>query len=47
MMSIIIGAALAHLGWHELEQRVDREALLRRLGAAVLMTVAIAVYALK
>ena len=47
MMSICIGAALAHLGWHELEQRVDREALLRRLGAAVLMTVAIAVYAMK
>lgn len=47
MMSIVIGAALAHLGWHELEQRVEREALLRRLGAAVLMTVAIAVYAMK
>lgn len=47
MMSIVIGAALAHLGWHELEQRVDREALLRRLGAAVLMTAAIAVYAIQ
>lgn len=46
IMSIVIGAALADLGWHELEQRVDRAALVRRIGAAALMTAAIAVYAL-
>lgn len=46
IMSIVIGAALAHLGWHELEQQVDRAALIRRIGAAALMTAAIAVYAL-
>ena len=44
VMSVAIGAALAHLGWHELEQRVDRSTLLRRLTAAVLMTAAIALY---
>ncbi len=43
-MSVVLGAALGHLGWHELEQRVDRGTFLRRLAAAVLMTVAIAVY---
>jgi len=44
VMSVAIGAALAHLGWHELEQRVDRITLLRRLAAALLMTAAIALY---
>lgn len=44
IMSVVIGAALAHLGWHELEQRVDRATLLRRIAAAGLMTAAIAVY---
>lgn len=44
VMSVAIGAALAHLGWHELEQRVDRATLLRRLTAALLMTAAIALY---
>ena len=44
VMSVAIGAALAHLGWHELEQRVDRVTLLRRLAAALLMTAAIALY---
>ncbi len=44
VMSVAIGAALAHLGWHELEQRVDRSTLLRRLTAALLMTAAIALY---
>ena len=43
IMSVVVGAALAHLGWHELEQRVDRLTLLRRVAAAVLMTAAIAV----
>ena len=44
VMSVAIGAALAHLGSHELEQRVDRVTLLRRLAAALLMTAAIALY---
>lgn len=44
ILSVVIGALLAHLGWHELEQRVDRATLARRIGAAVLMTAAIAVY---
>ena len=44
VMSVAIGAALANLGWHELEQRVDRATLLRRLAAALLMTAAIALY---
>lgn len=46
IMSVVIGAFLAHLGWHELEQRVDRATLARRVGAATLMTAAIAVYVL-
>lgn len=46
IMSVVIGATLAHLGWHELEQRVDRATLVRRIGAASLMTAAIAVYVL-
>jgi hypothetical protein len=43
-MSVALGAVLAHLGWHELEQRVDRGTFLRRLAAAAFMTAAIAVY---
>jgi drug/metabolite transporter (DMT)-like permease len=46
IMSVVIGATLAHLGWHELEQPVDRATLVRRIGAASLMTAAIAVYVL-
>jgi drug/metabolite transporter (DMT)-like permease len=46
LMSVALGAALAHLGWHELEQRVDRATLLRRLAAALLMTAAITLYVL-
>lgn len=42
MMSIAIGAALAHAGWHALETRIDRRTLVRRLVAAGLMTAAIA-----
>jgi drug/metabolite transporter (DMT)-like permease len=45
VMAIVIGAVLAHLGWHELEDRVDRFTLLRRVMAAALMTAAIALYA--
>jgi drug/metabolite transporter (DMT)-like permease len=44
VMSVAIGATMANLGWHELEQRVDRATLLRRLAAALLMTAAIALY---
>jgi hypothetical protein len=44
IMSVVLGAGLAQLGWHELEQRVDRATLLRRLAAAALMTAAIALY---
>jgi len=46
IMSVVIGATLAHLGWHELEQRVDAATLVRRVCAASLMTAAIAVYVL-
>lgn len=46
MMSIGMGAALAHAGWHDLETRVDRRTLVRRLVAAALMTAAIAIYVL-
>jgi len=45
-MSVVLGAVLAHLGWHELEQRVDRATLLKRMAAAALMTAAIALYAI-
>jgi drug/metabolite transporter (DMT)-like permease len=44
VLAVVFGAALAHLGWHELEQRVDRATLVRRVAAALLMTAAIAVY---
>ncbi len=44
VMSVALGAVLASRGWHELEQRVDRSVLLRRLAAAFLMTAAIALY---
>lgn len=45
LMAVALGALLARRGWHELEQRVDRATLLRRVFAAALMTVAIALYA--
>jgi drug/metabolite transporter (DMT)-like permease len=44
VLAVIFGAALAHLGWHELEQQVDRATLVRRVAAALLMTGAIAAY---
>jgi drug/metabolite transporter (DMT)-like permease len=44
IMAVVLGALLAHLGWHDLEEKVDRGTLLRRLTAAVLMTAAIAAY---
>jgi hypothetical protein len=44
VMSVVIGAVLAHLGWHDLESRVDQSMFFKRLAAAVLMTAAIATY---
>jgi len=44
VMSVVIGAVLAHLGWHDLESRVDRLMLMKRIAAAILMTAAIASY---
>jgi hypothetical protein len=46
IMSVVLGAMLAHLGWHDLEQRVDRATLVKRMTAAALMTAAIALYAI-
>ncbi|MGA1619659.1 MAG: chloride channel protein, partial [Pirellulales bacterium] len=42
--SVVIGAVLAHLGWHDLESRVDQIMFFKRLAAAVLMTAAIGTY---
>jgi len=44
VMSVVIGAALARAGWHDLEERVDRATLLKRIAAAMLMTAAIALW---
>jgi drug/metabolite transporter (DMT)-like permease len=44
IMSVVLGAVLAHHGWHELESRVDRSMLIKRIIAAALMTGAIGVY---
>ncbi|MFM9058701.1 MAG: EamA family transporter [Planctomycetaceae bacterium] len=46
IMAVLAGVALAHAGWHDLEERVDRVTLARRFGAAALMTAAIALSAL-
>jgi drug/metabolite transporter (DMT)-like permease len=46
LFAIVIGASLAHAGWHGLETLVDRRTLIRRLLAAGLMTAAIALYVL-
>lgn len=46
LFSVVLGAVLAHRGWHELEPPVTRGALLRRLAAAAFMTAAIAVYSI-
>lgn len=45
VMAIVIGAALARGGWHDLEERVDRGTLLRRVAAGTLMVAAILLYA--
>jgi drug/metabolite transporter (DMT)-like permease len=44
IMSVALGAVLAHHGWHELESRVDRVMFAKRIIAAALMTAAIGVY---
>jgi hypothetical protein len=44
VMAIAIGAGLAHAGWHDLEERVDRATLLRRVAAGSLMVAAILLY---
>jgi len=44
VMAVVIGAGLARAGWHDLEERVDRATFARRVAAALLMVVAIAVY---
>lgn len=44
IMSVVLGAVLAHHGWHELEPRVDRTMFIKRIVAAALMTAAIGVY---
>ncbi|MGI9177749.1 MAG: EamA family transporter [Pirellulales bacterium] len=44
VMAIVMGATLAHLGWHGIETHVDRQTLLLRIVAASLMTAAIALY---
>jgi|688.fasta_scaffold213558_2 drug/metabolite transporter (DMT)-like permease len=44
LFAVVFGAVLAHRGWHELEQRVDRATLVRRIIAALFMTGAIALY---
>ena len=43
VMAIVIGAALARAGWHDLEERVDRATFLRRFAAGCLMVTAIAI----
>ena len=44
IMSVVLGATLAHHGWHELETRIDRQMLIKRVIAAALMTAAIGIY---
>ena len=46
VMAVGLGAFLASMGWHDLEQPVDRKTLVRRIIAALMMTTAIAIYAL-
>ena len=47
IIAVVLGATLAHLGWHDLEDRVDRGTFLRRLVAAAVMTAAIALFMLQ
>ena len=45
VIAVVLGAILAHAGWNDLEERVDGGTLARRTVAALLMTAAIALYA--
>jgi hypothetical protein len=44
IMSVLLGAVVSGQGWHDLESRVARHVLVRRLIAAVCMTAAVALY---
>ncbi|MFP4416236.1 MAG: EamA family transporter [Fibrobacterota bacterium] len=44
ILSIIIGAAVAHMGHVSLEQKTDKNIFIRRIFAAVLMTAAIVIF---
>ena len=44
VMAIVIGAALAQAGWHDLEEQVDWTTFFRRLAAGGLMLVAILLF---
>ena len=44
LISIGLGVALAHMGWHHLEQKHGASVIGRRLAAAALMTAAVALY---
>jgi drug/metabolite transporter (DMT)-like permease len=46
LVSILLGAALAAMGWEHLETRHDRRVLLRRVVAAAMMVAAIVLYSL-
>jgi len=44
VMAVVLGAWLARAGWHDLEERIDRDTFLRRVIAALLMVAAIGLY---
>ena len=44
LISIGLGVTLAAMGWHHLEQKHGRSVVVRRLGAALLMTLAVVLY---
>lgn len=44
VMAVVLGAWLARAGWHDLEERVDRDTFIRRAVAAILMVAAIGLY---
>jgi hypothetical protein len=45
LMSVVLGVVLAHLGHHHLESHTSRGVLVRRIAAAVLMLLAVILYA--
>lgn len=44
LMSVVLGAVLAHRGWSDVEQHITRRVLAQRVVAAVLMIAAVALY---